>query len=222
MIGILGGTFDPVHFGHLRPALDIQQLLGLEEVRLVPCNIPPHRPQPLASREQRLAMLQAAVSKHPVFRIDTREFDREGPSYMLDTLKSLREEMGATGLCLMLGMDSFISLPGWHRWRELINYCHIVVMTRPGVALPGEGELADFISRYRVQDADRLEAGVSGLLWFHPVTALDISGTRIRKLLATGQDAGFLVPQAVLDIITREGLYTTGNINEKRKERTPG
>ena len=208
MIGILGGTFDPVHFGHLRPALDIQQVLGLEEVRLVPCNNPPHRPQPVASREQRLAMLKAAVSKHPAFRIDTREYDREGPSYMLDTLKSFREEMGTAGLCLLLGMDSFISLPAWHRWHELIEYCHIVVMTRPGGTLPEKGELADFISQYRVLDAERLEAGVSGMLLFHPVTMLDISGTRIRKLLATGKDAGFLVPQGVLDIIAREDLYT--------------
>ncbi len=214
MIGILGGTFDPVHIGHLRPALDIQQLLGLEEIRLVPCNIPPHRPQPLASREQRLAMLQAAVGWHPVFRIDTREFDREGPSYMLDTLKSFREEMAATGLCLILGLDSFLSLPAWHRWRELINYCHIVVMTRPGSTLPGEGELADFTSQYRVADAARLNTRTSGMLWFHTVTLLDISGTRIRRLLATGKDAAFLMPREVLDIIAREGLYATGSKNE--------
>ena len=214
MIGILGGTFDPVHFGHLRPALEIQQLLGLEEVRLVPCNIPPHRPQPLASREQRLEMLQVAVSEHPVFRIDTREFDREGPSYMLDTLKSFREEMAAAGLCLMLGMDSFLSLPAWHRWRELINYCHIVVMTRPGSTLPDEGELADFISQYKVLDPELLKARISGMLWFHSVTTLDISGTQIRKLLATGEDAGFLMPRGVLEIITRDGLYATGNNNE--------
>ena len=215
MIGILGGTFDPVHFGHLRPALEIQQLLGLEEVRLVPCNIPPHRPQPLASREQRLGMLQAGVGRHPAFRIDTREFDREGPSYMLDTLKSFREEMAANGLCLVLGMDSFLSLPGWHRWRELINYCHIVVMTRPGSVLPEKGELADFISQHRVVDAGRLQARTSGMLWFHAVTVLDISGTQIRKLLATGKDAAFLMPQGVLDFISREGLYATGNNNEE-------
>jgi len=210
MIGILGGTFDPVHFGHLRPALEIQQLLGLEEVRLVPCNIPPHRPQPLASPGQRLAMLQAAVEWHPVFRIDTREFDREGPSYMLDTLKSFREEMAAAGLCLLLGMDSFLSLPAWHRWRELIDYCHIVVMTRPGSALPDAGELADFISHYRVVDAARLQTRTAGMLWFHAVTVLDISGTQIRRLLATGKDAGFLMPREVMDMIIREGLYASG------------
>jgi len=215
MIGILGGTFDPVHIGHLRPALDIQQVLGLEEVRLVPCNNPPHRPQPLASGEQRVTMLNAAISQHPVFRIDTREFDREGPSYMLDTLQSFRAEMPATGLCLLLGMDSFISLPGWHCWRELIEYCHMVVMTRPGAAMPGQGELADFISQYRALDASLLKTRASGMVWFHPVTVLDISGTRVRKLLATGMDAGFLVPQGVLDIIDREGLYATGNNYEQ-------
>jgi len=215
MIGILGGTFDPVHFGHLRPALDIQQALGLEEVRLVPCNIPPHRPQPVASRAQRVAMLQAAASQHPVLRVDTREFDREGPSYTLDTLKSFREEMGETGLCLLLGLDAFISLPAWYHWRELIDFCHMVVMTRPGAEVPEEGELADFTSQHRVADAALLETGISGMLVFHPVTQLDISGTQVRKLLGKGQDAGFLLPQGVLDIIRREKLYGTGNRYEQ-------
>jgi len=215
MIGILGGTFDPVHFGHLRPALDIQQALGLEEVRLVPCNNPPHRPQPVASREQRVAMLKAAASQHPVFRVDTREFDREGPSYTLDTLKSFREEMGEVGLCLLMGMDAFINLPSWHRWRELIDFCHMVVMTRPGVVVPGQGELADFTSQHRVPDAALLETRASGMLWFQPVTLLDISATQIRALLGKQQDAGFLLPQGVLDIIHHENLYVTGNRYEQ-------
>ena len=215
MIGILGGTFDPVHFGHLRPALDIQQALGLEEVRLVPCNNPPHRPQPVASREQRVAMLQTAASQHPVLRVDTREFDREGPSYTLDTLKSFRAEMGETGLCLLLGLDAFISLPSWYHWRELIDFCHLVVMTRPGGVVPEQGELADFTSQYRVADAAQLETGTSGMLWFHPVTLLDISATQIRTLLGKGQDASFLVPEGVLDIIRHENLYVTGNRYEQ-------
>ena len=128
-------------------SIDIQQALGLEEVRLVPCNIPPHRPQPVASREQRVAMLKAAASQHPVFRVDTREFDRAGPSYTLDTLKSFRGEMGETGLCLLMGLDAFVSLPAWYHWQELIEFCHMVVMTRPGAVVPGEGELADFTER---------------------------------------------------------------------------
>jgi nicotinate-nucleotide adenylyltransferase len=214
MIGILGGTFDPVHFGHLRPALEIQQQLGMQEVRLVPCRIPPHRPQPQASAAQRVAMLRAAISRHPGLRIDTRELERDGPSWTLDTLVSLRREPGARGICLLLGMDAFGGLSTWHRWRELLDYCHMVVMTRPGSELPQQGELADFISRHRVPDAAALEQHAAGLLLFHPVTQLEISATSIREQLAAGQDPGYLLPDAVLDIIDKEGLYATGNRHE--------
>jgi nicotinate-nucleotide adenylyltransferase len=214
MIGILGGTFDPVHFGHLRPALEIQQQLGLQEVRLVPCRIPPHRPQPQASAAQRVAMLEAAIRRHPGLRIDTRELDRAGPSWTLDTLVSLHEEHGGQGTCLLLGMDAFRGLSTWHRWHELIDYCHMVVMTRPGSVLPEQGELADFIGLHRVLKASALQQHASGLLLFHQVTQLEISGTSIRKQLAAGQDPGYLLPDPVLDIIEKEGLYATGNSHE--------
>jgi len=208
VIGILGGTFDPVHFGHLRPALEIHEALGLDEVRLVPCLQPPHRPQPVASGRQRLAMLQAAVMGHPAFSIDERELGREGPSYTFDTLVSLKEEPGNRSLCLMIGMDAFRGLPTWHRWHELIDLCHMVVMTRPGAEPPGQGELADFVKLHRVRGIDKLGTQASGLLLFHNVTHLDISGTQIRKLLSAGRDAEFLIPAGVYDIIRREGLYT--------------
>jgi len=214
MIGILGGTFDPVHFGHLRPALEIQQYLGLQEVRLVPCRIPPHRPQPLASAAQRVAMLEAAIRNHPVFRIDKRELERDGPSWTLDTLVSLHRELGGQGVCLLLGMDAFRGLSTWHRWHELPDYCHMVVMTRPGTVLPEQGELADFIGLHRVLDAAALEQHAAGLLLFHPVSQLEISGTTIREQLAAGRDPGYLLPDAVLDIIYKEGLYATGNRHE--------
>ncbi len=113
MIGLLGGSFDPVHYGHLRPALEVHQHLGLDVVRLVPSHVPPHRGQAVASPQQRVVMLQAAIENHPVFSIDTREFDREGPSYTLDTLKSFREELAGTTLCLLLGMDAFLALASW-------------------------------------------------------------------------------------------------------------
>jgi nicotinate-nucleotide adenylyltransferase len=214
MIGILGGTFDPVHFGHLRPALEIQQQLGLREVRLVPCRIPPHRPQPQASAAQRVVMLEAAIRGHPGLRIDTRELERDGPSWTLDTLVSLREEPGGQGICLLLGMDAFLGLSTWHRWRELLDYCHMVVMTRPGSVLPAQGVLADFIALHRVPDATALEQHATGMLLFHPVTQLDISATSIRKQLAAGQDPGYLLPDRVIDIIDKEGLYATGNNHE--------
>lgn len=210
MIGILGGTFDPVHFGHLRPALEIQQCLGLDEIRLVPACIPPHRSQPQASPRQRLALLRAAVAGDPAFTVDTREYDREGPSYTLDTLKSLRTELAGTDLCLLIGMDAFLGFCSWHRWREIPDYCHLIVMTRPGMTLPEQGELADFISLHRVADAETLNTRSSGLLLFQPVSQLEISGTQIRKLLATGKRADFLLPNRVLELIHSEGLYTTG------------
>lgn len=214
MIGILGGCFDPVHFGHLRPALEIQQFLGLDEIRLVPCHVPPHRPQPVASQQQRVAMLNAAVASYPVFSVDSREFDREGPSYTLDTLKSLRADMAGTTLCLLLGMDAFLGLTSWHRWRELTDYCHLVVMNRPGAKLPEQGELADFIGQHQVMDAGKLGAQAAGLLLFQQVSQLEISATEIRKLLGAGGAAGFLLPERVLDIIRSEGVYAMGNTDE--------
>ncbi|MGB7931034.1 MAG: nicotinate-nucleotide adenylyltransferase [Gammaproteobacteria bacterium] len=207
MIGILGGTFDPVHFGHLRPALEVQEALALQELRLVPCHIPPHRPQPYASAAQRVAMLEAAVGRHPAFRIDTRELQRNGPSYTFDTLMSLREELGDAGLCLLLGMDAFGDLTTWHRWDELIELCHLVVMTRPGADVPAGGELAGFIRRHRVPAAAGLQHRPAGRLLFQPVTALAISASRLRALLAEDLSPAFLMPEAVIDIINREGLY---------------
>ena len=207
MIGILGGSFDPVHYGHLRPALEVQQFLGLDEIRLVPSLLPPHRPQPQASPQQRVAMLNAAVENYPVFKVDTREFDREGPSYTLDTLISLREEMPGVDLCLLVGMDAFQVLASWHRWRELTDHCHMVVLDRPGAQLPTQGELADFIRLHRVMEPEKLGKQSFGLLYFHAVSQLQISSTAIRKLLATGGDAGFLLPERVLDVVRSKSLY---------------
>ncbi len=211
MIGILGGTFDPVHFGHLRPALDIQQALGLEEIRLLPCHIPPHRPQPVADGAQRAAMLAAAVRNYPEFSLDRRELERDGPSWTFDTLTSLRAGLGTQSLCLLIGMDAFHGLPTWHRWHELIDLCHMVVMTRPGSEIHAAGELEKFISRHRIVDSAELESHAAGRILFHDVTQLEISATRIRTLLTQGESAGFLVPEAVLEIIRREGLYQAGS-----------
>jgi nicotinate-nucleotide adenylyltransferase len=152
-------------------------------------------------------MLRAAVAGHPEFVIDERELGRDGPSYTLDTLKSFHSEAGRPSLCLLLGMDSFRSLPTWHRWRELTDYAHIVVMTRPGAERQEQGELEDFIRRHRVANADQLAKQSAGLLVLHTVTQLEISGTCIRKLLATGLGADFLLPDSVLEVIRNKGLY---------------
>jgi nicotinate-nucleotide adenylyltransferase len=207
MIGMLGGTFDPVHFGHLRPALEVCEALQLEELRLIPSHVPPHRPGPVASPTQRLHMLRAGVGDTPHFIIDECELERDGPSYTIDTLLSLRRELGSASLCLLIGMDAFLGLPDWHRWRELIGQCHMVVMTRPGAQMPETGELAGFIDRHRAEKAVDLASRPAGHVLFQPVSRLEISATRIRERLATGNSARFLLPQAVLAIIEREGLY---------------
>ncbi|MGB5261096.1 MAG: nicotinate-nucleotide adenylyltransferase [Gammaproteobacteria bacterium] len=207
MIGILGGTFDPVHFGHLRPALDVKHALDLDEVRLMPCRVPPHRPQPQASPQQRAQMLSAAIEGIAGLVVDERELDRDGPSYTFDTLRSLRRDLPGSTLCLLVGMDAFRGLPTWHCWRELLDHCHIVVMTRPQAMIPGKGELADYIQRHRARDATMLRAHPGGLLWFQEVTQLEISGTRLRAMLAAGEPADFLLPAQVLEMIHKNGFY---------------
>ena len=207
---VFGGTFDPVHRGHLSAATEVRDALGIEDFRFLPAGDPPHRSATFASPAQRLAMLDLALADRPGFTIDRRELEREGPSYMVDTLASLRSEYPEDALLLVVGQDALNGLDRWHDWRRLPELAHLVVMTRPGKAAPGRGELADFISLHRVADAATLKSRSSGLLLFHPVTQLEISGTQIRKLLASGNRADFLLPKSVLEVIFSEGLYGTG------------
>lgn len=208
MIGIYGGTFDPVHFGHLRTALEVREALGLDSVRFIPCRVPPHRPQPMASPEVRVAMLRQAVADEPGFAVDTREIDRAGPSYMADTLAGLRAELGAaTPLCLILGHDAFLGLPAWHRWRELTDFAHLVVMTRPGAPEEYPEELSRCLQGRIAATNDPLRSASHGLVWFQPVTALDISATRIRELLGSGRSARYLLSDAVLDMALASRYY---------------
>lgn len=135
MIGILGGTFDPIHFGHLRTALDVVEDLNLQQLRFIPCGEPPHRDQPHASPAQRLAMVQLAIASESRFMVDAREIQRGGPSYMVETLESLRQELGEQqSLGLIVGLDAFAALDSWYRWQDLIDLAHLIIMTRPGWA----------------------------------------------------------------------------------------
>ena len=207
MICILGGTFDPVHFGHLRPALDVQQALGIACVQLLPCREPPHRAAPLATAEQRLELLQLAVANEPALGIDERELCREGPSYMVDTLESLRTEKGDEPVCLALGMDALLGLDRWHRWQDIPALCHLVVMQRPGSPWPQQGELADWVNTARVTDVSVLNNQAAGCVIGVPVTQMAVSSTQIRDLLAAGQSPRYLLPDAVLDRIRQEKWY---------------
>lgn len=208
MIGIFGGTFDPIHFGHLRPALELLQALQLQEVRFVPCRQPPHRDVPAASADQRLRMVEAAVRDVDGFRVDTRELHRSGPSYMFDTLRSLRDEAPQTDLCLLLGMDALLGLQHWHRWREILELAHVVGAHRPGWSPPQDGELAQLLRSHGADDVAALRRRRAGSILLHPVTQLEISATAIRTLLAAGRSARFLVPDAVSELIERESIYS--------------
>ena len=209
-MGILGGTFDPIHHGHLRSALELLETLELAEVRFIPCRIPAHRATPCVTAEQRLALVRLALLDQAGFVADDRELRREGPSYMVDTLASLREACGAqTPLCLILGTDAFRELPTWHRWRDLSDLAHIVVMQRPGLVQPFPPLLEDFITARVICDGFALRRQPAGSILFQPVTQLNISATQIRALLACGQSPRYLLPDAVLAYIHDRALYSS-------------
>lgn len=197
-LAIFGGTFDPVHTGHLRAAWEASEALAAE-VHLVPARIPPHRPQPVASAEQRAALLRAALAGQRRLRLDLRELKRTGPSYTFDTLESVRAEVGATRpLVLLIGADAFAGLSAWYRWRELFELAHICVLTRPAQIPDMPDELEAEVAMRRTADIGLLRSEPAGRVLDMVVSALGISATRIRALLAHGREPRWLVPDALL------------------------
>jgi len=210
MIGVLGGTFDPIHYGHLRPALEVQEALALDEVRFIPSAEPPHRDKPQASAQQRLMMVRGAICDQPGFVLDDRELRRSGPSYMVDTLHSLREELGSqTPLGLILGLDAFLGLEGWYRWQSLFDYAHLIITHRPGWSLadlPSGSILANEV-KTRHRAGNELARAAAGKLTFQAVTQLDISASGIRQRLAEGRDIRYLLPDGVYELIQTQHIY---------------
>lgn len=206
-IGIFGGTFDPVHFGHLRTAFEMLQALRLEEVRFLPCGDPPHRGTTFADAQLRLRMVQAAIHDQDGLLADDRELRRSGPSYTIDTLESLRSEFPEHSLGLIIGMDAFLGLPKWHRWDEILDLAHIIVAHRPGWKAPDIGLLGDLISENGTHRVDDLHQATRGRIHIHAVTQLEISSTEIRELVAAGRDPRFLMPDAVKHVIEESGVY---------------
>jgi len=202
MIGIFGGTFDPVHFGHIKPAFDVKQALNLSQLRFIPNRVPPHRPAPLLSVAQRLSLLQTALKDYPDVIIDERELHRDGPSYMFDTLKSLHDDFPDETLCLIIGMDAFLHITSWHRWRAMFDLCHLVVIQRPGfdpasIAEHMNAEDYRFLADRMTHDAGALTSQAAGKILLKSVPQLDISSTQIRTNLLNGEDISQWVPAAV-------------------------
>ena len=210
-IGVMGGTFDPIHFGHLRLAEDMADALGLERVLFVPAGQPPHRGAPRTAASHRLEMVRRAIAGNPRFVADAREVQRPHPSYTVDTLISLRTELGdAQPLWLLLGADAFLDLPGWHEWRRLFELANIAVAERPGEQLMQSDAIMEPLKSEvsQRQPADGPAAGPSGSVLLRATPPLDISATAIRGILARRGSVRYLLPDAVLDYIHEHQLYT--------------
>lgn len=207
LIGVFGGTFDPVHNGHLRTALDVVEAGNPDRLLLIPCHLPPHRGEPMVSSRQRLRMLELAVAGESRFRVDDRELRRDQPSYTVDTLLSLQRQYPGDSFFLLLGMDSFLGLPRWHRWRELEGLAHMVVMSRPESATTTSDELTRWLAGRHAEDWQQLRAGGAGRVLFQDVARLAISATDVRRRLANGGSARYLMPEAVWSYIQEQGLY---------------
>lgn len=211
LVGILGGTFNPIHYGHLRMAQELANGLGMDEVRFIPSANPPHKDSITVSAEHRAMMVKLAIADNPLFTLDKRELEREGVSYTIDTLISLREELGDhTALCLMMGSDAFRQLNTWHRWRELLDYAHIILVQRPNQGKPQEPlpeELQTLLRDHYVEDVSDLREEKAGLINMQAISAQEISATQIREQLKHGQLVRYLLPDAVSEYIQQHVLY---------------
>ena len=200
MIGIFGGTFDPVHYGHIKPALAVKQKLKLAQIRFIPNRTPPHRESPWLNVEQRLSLLTTALSDVPDVIIDQRELNRVGPSYMVDTLLSLKDDFPGESFVLIIGMDVFFGIATWHRWKSLFDLCHMVVTTRPGfeqseIASHMSAEDYRFLADKITDDVNALMLQETGKILLQSVPQLDISATQIRDKLLGGEDVSQWMPE---------------------------
>ncbi len=206
-MGIFGGTFDPIHYGHLRTAFELLQALELAEMRFMPAGHPPHREVTVAENPQRLEMVSVAIAGQPEFTVDDREMRKAGPSFTVETLAELRHEFPRRALCLVVGMDAFLGLPKWHRWHELLELAHLVVAHRPGWRAPTTGALGEMLEEHGTDRVRELHDSAAGRIYIHAVTQLEISSTEVRNLIHAGRDPRYLMPDRVCRIIHDTGCY---------------
>lgn len=211
-IGILGGTFDPIHHGHLRMGLELYEACQFSKVHLIPCQQPVHRESPLANADHRLAMINCAIQGEPAFIANSCELNRATPSYTIDTLEQLRITYPDTPLCLLLGIDAFIDFLSWHRPNDILKNAHIIVAHRPNFQLPTSGTIIDLIQAHRKNDITYIHQNLAGGILLRSITALEISATEIRKQISNGKNPRYLLPDCVYDYIKEHGLYKATRI----------
>ncbi|MBK5142834.1 nicotinate-nucleotide adenylyltransferase [Budviciaceae bacterium BWR-B9] len=206
---LFGGTFDPIHYGHLKPVEALAQEVGLNRITLLPNHVPPHRPQPEANTQQRLEMVKLAVAGNPLFAVDERELHRLAPSYTIDTLEEIRREQGEEiPLAFIIGQDSLLTLHYWHRWQALLDYCHLLVCARPGYTDKLDTpELERWLEQHRTTNIDDLKQQANGLIYLAHTPLLDISATDIRQRKHNGVSLDDLLPPSVQQYIEQQGLY---------------
>lgn len=209
---MFGGTFDPVHIGHLRTCVELREYLNVQQIHMIPCARPPHREQPTVSAEHRLAMLRLAIDAEPGLLADDRELRRQGLSYTVATLEELRGEIGEDApLYLCVGMDSLVNLDSWHRWRDIVELAHLVVVARPGWHLPTSGLVADWVQDKVVSDVTSLSAAPCGRIMIREMTLLPVSSSALRENLIRGRSVRYLAPDEVLNYINQHQLYQQGS-----------
>lgn len=208
-IALYGGSFDPPHMGHLNTAIAVQETFRFKEFFFLPCKLPVLKAATQASPENRVALLQLLLANHPEFKIDTREIDRETPSYMVDTLSSFREECGnGSSITVLMGLDAFLQLPHWHRWHELLKLAHILVMDRPEYTQASVSqELQQWLIQYQTHDVQDLLTTPAGKVYLFNAGKYLISSTDLRQRLQTDQSVIEKLPQSLVDYIKVSGLY---------------
>jgi len=203
LIGIYGGTFDPIHIGHLRPVLEASHQLAFDHIRFVPCYQTVHKQQPHVSAQQRCDMVKLAIAGYKQFELDLFEIEQQGPSYMVETLAVKKQQFPDDSLVLIMGTDAFAKFCSWHQWQHILNLANILILHRPTDAVAFSGQEAQLWQQYAVTEFSE----PFGQLKEMAVTQLDISSTQIRQLVQQGEAADFLVTETVADYIQQQQLY---------------
>ena len=206
-IAFLGGTFDPIHLGHLRPALEISDALSLKQLFLMPNHIPPHKSKSHCNAKQRAEMVKLAIADQTTMALDTRELKRNKASYTIDTLKELKAIYPKTPICFIMGMDSLIHFDTWFQWQEILNYCHLIISQRPQWQPHFNKTVQTLIDRCKTENKQDLHDLPHGKIYFQETSQLDISSTNIRQLLKNKASIDYLVPDAVNNYIKKNHLY---------------